>query len=331
MALVFKDRVNVTTTTTGTGTISLGSAVSGYQDFSVIGNGNTTYYAIVDPTGDWEVGIGTYSSTGPTLSRDTVLESSNSGSLVPFGAGTKNVFVTYAAEKSVILDASGNVTPLGTVSSGTWQGTAVGVGYGGTGQTSLTADNVILGNGGSAVKFVAPGVSGNVLTSDGSSWVSQAISSGGMQLIATRTLSNSAFTEYTNLSANAKYLLFFNVTITNSNEFISAYVGYGSPPIYVTSNYMNLIQTQDNTTVTNSSNLTDVYVYFQRASASTPNNGFSYISFRNNNALFNSSSGFARNRQTVISNISTPSAPTALQFRIRNGTMTGSVSLYLIN
>lgn len=137
MALVFKDRVNVTTTTAGTGTVTLGSAVSGYQDFSVIGNGNTTYYAIVDPTGDWEVGIGTYSSTGPTLSRDTVLESSNAGSLVPFGAGTKNVFVTYAAEKSVILDASGNVTPLGTVSSGTWQGTAIAEAYGGTGLTSL--------------------------------------------------------------------------------------------------------------------------------------------------------------------------------------------------
>lgn len=89
MALVVKDRVKETTTTTGTGTITLAGASQGFQSFSVIGNGNTTYYTIVDPaTGDWEVGVGTYTSSGTTLSRTTVLESSNAGSLVPFGAGT---------------------------------------------------------------------------------------------------------------------------------------------------------------------------------------------------------------------------------------------------
>jgi len=103
MALVLKDRVKVTTTTTGTGTLTLGSAVAGFQDFSVIGDGNTTYYAINDATtGDWEVGVGTYTASGTTLSRDVVLESSNSGSLVNFGAGDKNVFVTYPAEKSSV-------------------------------------------------------------------------------------------------------------------------------------------------------------------------------------------------------------------------------------
>jgi len=103
MALVLKDRVKVTTTTTGTGTLTLGSAVAGFQDFSVIGDGNSTYYAINDATsGDWEVGIGTYTASGTTLSRDVVLESSNSGNLVNFGAGDKNVFVTYPAEKSSV-------------------------------------------------------------------------------------------------------------------------------------------------------------------------------------------------------------------------------------
>jgi hypothetical protein len=107
MPLVVKDRVQESTTTTGTGTITLGGAVSGFQSFSVIGNGNTTYYAIVGGT-EWEVGLGTYTSSGTTLSRDTVLESSNSGNLVNFSAGTKNVFVTYPAEEAVYQDANGD-------------------------------------------------------------------------------------------------------------------------------------------------------------------------------------------------------------------------------
>jgi len=102
MALIVKDRVQQTTTTVGTGTVTLSGAVLGYQSFAAIGDGNTTYYAIVDPLlHDWEVGIGTYTASGTTLSRDTVLESSNSGSLVNFGAGTKDVFVTYPAERAV--------------------------------------------------------------------------------------------------------------------------------------------------------------------------------------------------------------------------------------
>jgi len=110
MALVVKDRVRVTTASTGTGTITLGAAVTAFQDFSVIGDGNTTYYAIVDSTaGDWEVGIGTYTASGTTLSRDTILESSNSGSAVNFSAGIKDVFVTYPAEKAVYFDASNAV------------------------------------------------------------------------------------------------------------------------------------------------------------------------------------------------------------------------------
>ena len=106
MPLVVKDRVQVTSTTTGTGTFTLGSAVAGFQDFSVIGNGNTTYYAIVGGS-EWEVGLGTYTSSGTTLSRDTVLESSNGGSLVNFSAGTKNVFVTYPAEEAVYQEETG--------------------------------------------------------------------------------------------------------------------------------------------------------------------------------------------------------------------------------
>jgi hypothetical protein len=102
MALVVKDRVQETSTTTGTGTFTLAGAVSGFQSFSAIGDGNTTYYAIVGGT-EWEVGLGTYTSSGTTLSRDTILESSNSGSAVNFSAGSKDVFVTYPAEKAIYL------------------------------------------------------------------------------------------------------------------------------------------------------------------------------------------------------------------------------------
>ena len=110
MALVLADRVQDLTTTTGTGTVTLaGSPPAGFQSFgAAIGNGNTTYYTISGGT-QWEVGVGTYTAAGTSLSRDTVLSSSNSGSLVNFSAGTKTVFVTYPAEKSVNEDAAGNV------------------------------------------------------------------------------------------------------------------------------------------------------------------------------------------------------------------------------
>jgi hypothetical protein len=107
MALVLLDRVRELTTTTGTGTITLNGAVSGFQAFSVIGNGNSTYYTIYhQSTGAWEVGIGTYTSSGNTLSRTTVLSSSNGGALVPFVTGSKDVFVTYPAERSVYKDTA---------------------------------------------------------------------------------------------------------------------------------------------------------------------------------------------------------------------------------
>jgi hypothetical protein len=341
MPLVLKDRVKETTTTTSTGAYTLAGAVTGYQSFSVIGDGNTTYYAVTNGT-DWEVGIGTYTSSGTTLSRDTILESSNSGNAVNWGAGTKDIFVTYPAERSMYVDGTtitpaisarlgfanlaqgsalsvlgvtGNstadnasiaagtdnqvlrrsgtslafgavnlassdavtgalavtnggtggtsqsaartglgATTLGAnlftitnpsaitfprfnadnsvsslsdtdfrtaIGAGTGNGTVTSVGgtgtvngitltgsvttsgnltlggtlsgvnlatqitgtlpvgNGGTGATTLTANNVILGNGGSAVQFVAPGTNGNVLTSNGTTWTSAAPTAAG--------------------------------------------------------------------------------------------------------------------------------------------------------
>jgi hypothetical protein len=113
MALVLKDRVKETTTTTGTGTVTLAGAAAGFQSFAAVGNSNTTYYAIVDnTTGDWEVGIGTYTASGTTLSRTTILSSSTGGAAVSFAAGSKDVFCTYPSSKSVYLDAADVVAQL---------------------------------------------------------------------------------------------------------------------------------------------------------------------------------------------------------------------------
>lgn len=112
MALVLADRVKVTTTTTGTGTVALGAAQAGYQDFSVLSNGDTTYYCIADnATGAWEVGLGTYASAGPSLARTSVIASST-GTAVSFGAGPKDVFITLPAERVVTTDGAGFSGPV---------------------------------------------------------------------------------------------------------------------------------------------------------------------------------------------------------------------------
>jgi hypothetical protein len=124
MAFVLADRVKETTTTTSTGTVTLLGASTGFQSFSAIGNANNTYYTIAGQTNsEWEVGIGTYTSSGTTLSRDTVLASSNSGSLVNFSAGTKDVFVTYPSERAVIggqgyIENAATVTVSSTINTG---------------------------------------------------------------------------------------------------------------------------------------------------------------------------------------------------------------------
>jgi hypothetical protein len=154
MALVINDRVRETTTVTGTGSATLLGAVTGYQSFSVIGNGNTTYYTIADQGGpNWEVGLGTW-STGGTLARTTVLASSNSGSLVNFTTGTKDVFVTYPSENAIYNNGTSIVGPTGS---------SVAVANGGTGATTLAANGVIYGNGTGAVGVTAGGTTGQVL------------------------------------------------------------------------------------------------------------------------------------------------------------------------
>jgi hypothetical protein len=134
MALALKDRVKETTTTTGTGTVTLAGAAAGFQSFAAVGNGNQTFYAIVDAaTGAWEVGVGTYTSSGTTLSRTTVVSSSNAGSLVDFAAGSKDVFVTYPSSRSVYLDAAGSAV------------TALDIGTLGASTANITTANITAG------------------------------------------------------------------------------------------------------------------------------------------------------------------------------------------
>jgi hypothetical protein len=173
MALVLKDRVKETCTSPGTGTVTLLGASTGYSSFSTIGNANTTYYCIADQSGNnWEVGIGTYTSSGTTLSRDTVLSNSaGNTSLINFSSGTQDVFVTYPSGRSVYADGAtltatnSSVLPIasgGTNSTAT--ATAGGVGYGtGTAHaytTAGTSGQALVSAGASAPSFGTLGVAG---------------------------------------------------------------------------------------------------------------------------------------------------------------------------
>ena len=198
MALVLADRVKETTTTTGTGTVTLAGASTGYQSFAVVGNANTTYYTIAGQTGsEWEVGIGTYTSSGTTLSRTTVLASSNGGSLVTFSAGTKDVFVTYPAGRSIYAD--------GTVLKAT-NSSVLPAANGGTGLSS-------------------PGTSGNILTSDGTVWTSSAPAGGTYSRTTfTATAGQTAFT----VTYTVGYLQIYvnGVLLTGSDYTASSGTGF---------------------------------------------------------------------------------------------------------
>ena len=184
MALVLKDRVKETTITIGTSTLVLLGAASGFQSFSVIGDGNTTYYTIDGGT-EWEVGIGTYTLLGTTLSRDTILESSNGGTAVNFSAGTKNVFVTYPAEKALYTDASSNAIALGTPASATL-----------TNATGLPISTGVSGLGTGVATFLATPSSANLATA-----ITDETGSGALVFGTSPTIASPTFTSQSTFAA----------------------------------------------------------------------------------------------------------------------------------
>jgi hypothetical protein len=177
MALVLADRVQETTTTSGTGSVTLAGATAGFQSFAVIGNGNTCYYAIVNGSA-WEVGIGTYSTTGPTLARTTVLSNSNGNTSAITLSGSSNVFVTYPAERSVNVDAGtgvtlpGALTLNGTIASnsnafvgGSYDGNQFHPTNGGGAQVNSLRDGVVtvnVGTSGTTSKTFTFDINGNL-------------------------------------------------------------------------------------------------------------------------------------------------------------------------
>ena len=178
MAFVLNDRVKETTTTTGTGTINLGGAATGFETFVAgIGNSNVTYYCIAGQgTAEFEVGIGTVTDASPdTLSRTTILSSSNSDSAVDFSAGTKDVFCTLPAGKTIReLDTALNV-PTGTTAqrasspvagdlrfnttSSKFEGYS-GSAWGNVGEGNFLVTNIFAGDGSDTTFTISNAVSG---------------------------------------------------------------------------------------------------------------------------------------------------------------------------
>ena len=156
MALAVYDRVRETTAVVGTNDAVLLGAVTGFQSFAVVGTTNTCYYTIADQSGNWEVGLGTYNSVGPTMERTTVLSSSAGGAKVSFPAGTKDIFLTYPAEVAVI--SSNNPSTAGYVLTSNGAGVApswqINAGGDVTGPASSTDTAVALfdGNTGKLIK-----------------------------------------------------------------------------------------------------------------------------------------------------------------------------------
>ena len=207
MALVVADRVLETATSPGTGAVSLLGAVSGYVSFLTgIGNGNTTYYTIADQSGaNWEVGLGTYNSTGSVLTRTTPIAGS-AATPVNFVSGTQNVFVTQPAEKAVYGTGTTLVAPTGTLlpvaNGGTGVATLTGIAYG-NGTSAFTAAStaqvlsvigtVPIANGGTGLTSFTSGGAVYATSTSALTTGTLPIASGGTNSTATPTAGTVAY------------------------------------------------------------------------------------------------------------------------------------------
>ena len=155
MALVINDRVKETSTTTGTGAVSLGGAVTGFETFAAgIGNSNTVYYCIAHQDQDeFEVGLGTLNGDSSTLTRTTVISSSNSDSAVDFSSGTKDVFCTLPASKLIFEDSNNDVT--------------IGRNLTVTGDLTITGDDITMNTNTSGAALIGDGSNFNPVVISG--------------------------------------------------------------------------------------------------------------------------------------------------------------------
>jgi hypothetical protein len=238
--------------------------------------------------------------TFPTLNQNTTGTAAGLSATLAVGSGGTGVTSSTGSGSVVLSNSPTLVTPaLGTPSSGNLAnctfptlnqnttGTAAGlsatlaVGSGGTGATTLAANNVLLGNGTSALQVVAPGTNGNVLTSNGSTWISSAPAGGGsMTLISTKTASVSANLSWTGLSGYSKYLLIFqNLVPDIGSAALVLQFGTGSGPTYLTSNYYWNSASLSNSTITASGAVLDPYISLSLAigSGTAGVSGYCYI------------------------------------------------------
>jgi hypothetical protein len=253
MALVVRDRVKQFSVTAGTGTLTLGATPNGFQSFSTIGDGNTTYYTIVNgSTGDFEVGIGTYTLSGDTLSRDTVLASSNSGNLVNFNADSKEVFVVYPAERAVFTDVvqtltnktiSGANNTITNVSLTTGVTGTLPIGNGGTGQTTA----------GAAINALLPAQtsqSGKFLTTNGTdpswSFVPDPIPS-GTKMLFQQTAAPTGWTKDTTHNNKALRVVSGTVSSGGSVAFTTAFASQAVSGTIANTTATNIAATQGGT------------------------------------------------------------------------------------
>jgi len=240
MALVLANRVQESATANTTVSFTLTGAVAGFQTFAVIGDTNTTYYSATDSAGNWEVGLGTYSTTGPTLTRTTIYASSNSNTAVTF-SGVVSVFVTYPSGRSVNLDGSGNVSALGTVASGTWQGSTIAVAYGGTGVTTSSgassvvlrdADQNITVNRVNQANTNTTAAAGTTILTTASSYIQTLVGTGGQTyaLPDATTLTTGVAFVFNNLATG-------NLTITDyATATIATVASGGAGAVFLTAN-----------------------------------------------------------------------------------------------
>ena len=238
MALVLKDRVLETCTSPGTGTVTLLGAVTGYQSFSTIGDGNTCYYTIADQSGaSWEVGIGTYSSAG-TLARTTVLSSSSAGALTNFSSGVQNVFLTYPSSRAVNLSSgaltSGRVVYTTTGGSLTDSANLL---YSGT---DLSVYGITVGRGnGSVANNIALGASAlaGVNTGDGNIGIGTSVLNANTS--GTGNTSIGSFSLRFNLSGNYNVALGYNASRGNTSGGNN--IAIGQEALYNSTTFSNNI------------------------------------------------------------------------------------------